>query len=292
MAGGDLKAYVAAYESGLTPAQGRDLSRSIQSLIRRIETCGKPFAAAINGTALGGGLELALGCHYRVLLDEETVTVGLPEVRVGLLPAGGGTQRLPRIIGLERAVPLMLSGIPVSPAEALKLGIVHALAPRDRILAQAREWLLGQPDPVQPWDKKGFAVPGGAGPLAPCANQLFMTGVAQLQAENPRQSACPASDPLCGVRGHDCAFRHRPADRGQLLWPTVVRPRGPQSDAYPVFQPAPGRQTGAPAGGCCKIRGEPTGRRGCRHDGRRHQPGRRHRRHRSHLDRYDAGRGG
>jgi 3-hydroxyacyl-CoA dehydrogenase / enoyl-CoA hydratase / 3-hydroxybutyryl-CoA epimerase len=226
IAGGDLKAYVTAYEWGLTASQGRDLSRAFQSLIRRMETCGKPFAAAINGTALGGGLELALGCHYRVLLDDESATVGLPEVRVGLLPAGGGTQRLPRIIGLERAVPLMLRGTPVQPAEALKLGIVHALAPRDRILAQARDWLLRQPDPVQPWDKKGFTVPGGSGPLAPFANQLFMAGVGQLRRKTQGNLPAPLailSAVFEGTIAHfDTGLRIEANYFGQLLSGSVA----------------------------------------------------------------------
>ena len=97
----------------------------LSKLLRRLETCGKPVAAAINGLALGGGLEIALACHYRVLAEGSAAKVGLPEVLVGLLPGAGGTQRLPRLIGIEAALRIMLEGKPVAPAEALKLGIVN-----------------------------------------------------------------------------------------------------------------------------------------------------------------------
>src|SRR5690606_7646360 len=106
---------------------------------RRLETCGKPFVAAINGLALGGGYELALACHHRVIVDDPKAIVGLPEVTVGLLPGSGGTQRLPRMIGLENALPLLPEGRTVPPAEALRLGMVDEVAPADRLIAAARE---------------------------------------------------------------------------------------------------------------------------------------------------------
>jgi 3-hydroxyacyl-CoA dehydrogenase / enoyl-CoA hydratase / 3-hydroxybutyryl-CoA epimerase len=163
LAGADLKFLATAYESGTTPKQGAEWSQALSSIFRRIETCGKPIAAAINGLALGGGLELTLACHYRVLADHPKSVVGLPEVTVGLLPGAGGTQRLPRLIGIEPALPLLTLGTPVKPADALKLGIVHAVAPADQVVAVARKWLQGTPEPQAPWDKKGFTVPGGAG---------------------------------------------------------------------------------------------------------------------------------
>src|SRR6202022_3004087 len=94
---------------------------------RRIETCGKPFVAAINGLALGGGFELALACHYRVIVNDQKAVVGLPEVSVGLLPGSGGTQRLPRMIGIEKALPFLLEGKSSIPEEALKAGLVDAV---------------------------------------------------------------------------------------------------------------------------------------------------------------------
>ena len=161
VAGADLKAIVRIAGS-VSLREGAGFSEQVSiGAYRRIETCGKPFAAAINGLALGGGLELALACHYRVLADDPKAVLGLPEVTLGLLPGWGGTQRLPRIIGIEPALNLMLEGKSVAPAEALKLGIVDAVVPRDQLVAKAREWILGSPDPVRAWDKKGASASGG-----------------------------------------------------------------------------------------------------------------------------------
>ena len=99
MAGGDLKRLVGLYDLERSAEDAYRQSRTFTESLRKLETCGKPVAVAINGTALGGGLELALACHYRVVLDDPEVSLGLPEVTLGLLPGGGGTQRLPRLIG-------------------------------------------------------------------------------------------------------------------------------------------------------------------------------------------------
>jgi 3-hydroxyacyl-CoA dehydrogenase/enoyl-CoA hydratase/3-hydroxybutyryl-CoA epimerase len=152
----------------------------LSKLYSRIETCGKPFAAAINGLALGGGLELALACHYRVLANDPKAVVGFPEVKVGLLPGAGGTQRLPRLIGIEKALPILVEGNNVKPEDALKLGIVHELAPRAEVVAAARRWLLGKPTAQQPWDQKGFRVPGGANPALPNVMMTFGMGSAMV----------------------------------------------------------------------------------------------------------------
>ena len=161
VAGADLKELVRIAGS-VSLQDGAAVSERISiAVYRRIETCGKPFAAAVNGLALGGGLELALACHYRVLADDPKVIVGLPEVTLGLLPGWGGTQRLPRIIGIEPALNLMLAGKSVGPAEALQLRIVDAIAPRDQLVAKAREWILSAPDPVRAWDKQGATASRG-----------------------------------------------------------------------------------------------------------------------------------
>ncbi len=180
MAGADLKDLVTAYDRGMTLEEGYRLSQTLSHTFRRLETCGKPVAAAINGVALGGGLELCLACHYRVLADDPGAKVGLPEVTVGLLPGAGGTQRLPRLIGIREALPLMLEGRQVGPEQALKLGIVHELAPADRVVERARRWVLEAGDPEAPWDKKGFRIPGGAGAMHPKAVETFMVGTSLL----------------------------------------------------------------------------------------------------------------
>jgi 3-hydroxyacyl-CoA dehydrogenase / enoyl-CoA hydratase / 3-hydroxybutyryl-CoA epimerase len=148
-------------EEAATRALAEDAGR-LSRAFRALETCGKPVAAAINGTALGGGFELCLACHYRVVADDGEAKLGLPEARLGLLPGAGGTQRLPRLIGAKEALPLMLRGRQVDPAEALKLGIVDKLVPADRVLEEATDWVLNRANPVQPWDEKSFRLPGGA----------------------------------------------------------------------------------------------------------------------------------
>jgi len=178
MAGADLKDLVTAYDRGVSAAEAAGFSAEINKLYRKLETCGKPVAAAMNGLALGGGLELALACHYRVLADAPKVVVGLPEVKVGLLPGAGGTQRLPRLIGIANALPLMAEGKHLKPAEALKLGVVHELAPPEAVVERARAWIGSGPEPVAPWDRKGFKVPGGAGQQNPGVAQTFMVGTA------------------------------------------------------------------------------------------------------------------
>jgi 3-hydroxyacyl-CoA dehydrogenase/enoyl-CoA hydratase/3-hydroxybutyryl-CoA epimerase len=176
MAGADLKELVTVHDRGVSAAEAAAFSGGLNKLYRRLETCGKPVVAAINGLALGGGLELALACHYRVLADAPKVVVGFPEVTVGLLPGAGGTQRLSRLIGIANALPLMLEGKHVRPAEALRLGIVHETAAPGDVIARARAWLATGPEPTAPWDRKGFRVPGGVGMQNPGIVQTFMVG--------------------------------------------------------------------------------------------------------------------
>jgi 3-hydroxyacyl-CoA dehydrogenase/enoyl-CoA hydratase/3-hydroxybutyryl-CoA epimerase len=130
-------------------------------LLRKLETCGKPVVAAINGLALGGGLEVTLACHYRVVADNPRIQLGLPESKVGLLPGGGGTQRLPRLMGAQNALPLIMQGTSLDPQKAVAQKVVHKVVPADQLLAEAKRWIKETPDAVQPWDKKGFEVPGG-----------------------------------------------------------------------------------------------------------------------------------
>jgi len=191
IAGADLMEIVKLYGSGVT---GLELMRDISdysAVLRKLETGGKPIAAAINGTALGGGLELCLACHFRVLSDDPKAVVGLPEVQVGLLPGAGGTQRLPRLIGIQPALELMTQGTHVKPDKAKALGIVHALAPASELLAVARRWLTESADPVQPWDRKEFRWPGGAGALHPRAQQTFMAGSALIAEKTQHNYPAP-----------------------------------------------------------------------------------------------------
>ncbi|MEO0467279.1 MAG: 3-hydroxyacyl-CoA dehydrogenase NAD-binding domain-containing protein [Pseudomonadota bacterium] len=136
---------------------------SLNKAFRELETCGKPVAAAVNGVAMGGGLEIVLACHYRVAADDNPkLQLALPEVKIGLLPGAGGTQRLPRIIGIQEAMPLLLEGKSFTAEKGLAMGVIQELAPTADIVDRAKGWVKNNPDAKAPWDIKGFKVPGGA----------------------------------------------------------------------------------------------------------------------------------
>ena len=144
------------------PREAFELAQAFKAQLRRLEQLGRPVVAAINGSAFGGGLELALACHYRVLLDAAHVKLGFPEVKLGLLPGGGGTQRTPRLIGTQAAAPLLLEGKELRPAEAKSLGLVQELgASSAELLEKARAFIAANKRAQQPWDKPGFKWPGG-----------------------------------------------------------------------------------------------------------------------------------
>ena len=128
MAGADLKYILGLAGGAISADEAFQFSQRLSvQMHRRLETCGKTFVAAINGLALGSGYELCLACHYRVIVDDPKAVIGLPEVSVGLLPGSGGTQRLPRMIGVEQSLPTLLEGKTVGPVEALKFGMVDAV---------------------------------------------------------------------------------------------------------------------------------------------------------------------
>ena len=130
--------------------------------LRSIETGGKPFVAAINGTALGGGLELCLACHHRIAIDSTKIKIGFPEIKVGLFPGGGGTVKAPYLLGIQTALMYLLQGIEARPQKALKDGLIDAVAETEaEMLAAAKAFILATPNPVQPWDDKRHKIPGG-----------------------------------------------------------------------------------------------------------------------------------
>lgn len=144
------------------PQVAFDLAEAFKGLLRRMEKCTKPFVAALNGTALGGGLELALACNHRIALNNPRAKFGLPEVKLGLLPGGGGTQRLPRIVGIQESLQLMTQGTELRVEQALKKGILNDTADTlEELISKARAWCVANPVAQQPWDVKGFKFPGG-----------------------------------------------------------------------------------------------------------------------------------
>ena len=177
-----------------------DKCASLSRLLRQMETCGKPFVAAINGTAMGGGLEICLACHYRVVSDAPGLLLGLPEVQVGLLPGAGGTQRMLRILGISRAMPYLLEGKHFDAAKGLQEGIVQAIASPNTLLDVARHWLLDKPTATQPWDLKGYSVPGG-GPLDAKVAPSFVVGNTLLQAQTFHNLPAPLAIQSCLYEG-------------------------------------------------------------------------------------------
>ena len=180
IAGGDLAELGAAADAAIFH---RDISHW-HKLMRALELGGKPLAAAVNGSALGGGMELALAFHYRVAADNPKARFGFPEVTLGLLPGAGGTQRLPRLIGMQAAAPLLMEGKHITVGEALKIGMIHAVVPVGEERHAAHKWLLDTiasgEKPLQPWDRKGFKIPGG-GPNTPHGMQMLMAANAMLR---------------------------------------------------------------------------------------------------------------
>ncbi len=138
-------------------------SMAFKSATRALETLGKPVVAAINGAALGGGLEIALACHRRIALDVKGSEIGLPEVSLGLLPGGGGVVRTVRMFGLQKALmEVLLQGQRRKPAAALEVGLVDELvADPAELIPAAKAWIKANPEAVQPWDVKGYKIPGG-----------------------------------------------------------------------------------------------------------------------------------
>ncbi len=160
-----------------------DAAFEMNRVYRLLETCGKPVAVAINGVALGGGLEVSLACHYRVMGNGPKTQVGLPEVKIGLFPGGGGSQRLPRLIGVQNALLAMSEGKSFKPKEALSQGIVHEVVDEGKEVEAAKTWIKTKGDPVAPWDKKDFKIPGG-GPYHPAGAQIFIMGNAMLRKQS------------------------------------------------------------------------------------------------------------
>jgi 3-hydroxyacyl-CoA dehydrogenase/enoyl-CoA hydratase/3-hydroxybutyryl-CoA epimerase len=202
IAGYDLTEFLRSFGPELTAQQACDrFAGGLPPILRSIETSGKPWVAAINGLALGGGFELCLACHYRVMADDPKCFVGLPEVKVGLLPGGGGTQRMPRLIGVAASLPYLLEGGNIGAQEAKKLGLVHEVVPPAELIAAAKRWLRSSPNAVQPWDQKGFRVPGGAGFASPAVAQTFTGATALVAKKTLHNYPAPAAILSCVYEG-------------------------------------------------------------------------------------------
>lgn len=176
---------------------------AVKSHLRRLEKLGRPVAAAVNGSALGGGLEIALACHHRVVLDRDDVRLGFPEVTLGLIPGAGGVVRTVRMMGVQAALPLLMESKQLRPAAALKAGWADELASDlDDLTAKARAWVLANPDAIQPWDRN----PGAVGvkdlkPSDPASYPLLAVAPAMLRKETHGTMPAPEKALAVAVEG-------------------------------------------------------------------------------------------
>jgi 3-hydroxyacyl-CoA dehydrogenase/enoyl-CoA hydratase/3-hydroxybutyryl-CoA epimerase len=179
-AGGDLD----RMSKWTTPQQPFEASMAMKAVLRKLELQGKPVVAAINGHALGGGLEIALACHARIAIDDPRLKIGQPEVKLGLLPGGGGTQRLPRLVGIQQALQICCEGNDIAPAKALAMGLLVELArDRDDLMTKSRAWIEANPKAKQPWDAPKFRFPGGDS-RSPAVAQIFSIGPSMASAKS------------------------------------------------------------------------------------------------------------
>jgi len=179
LAGADLDWLIQATD----PAEIYDSTQALKAGFRQLETLGKPVVAALNGTALGGGMELALACHHRIALDDPRSKFGFPEVTLGLIPGGGGIIRLTRMIGLQPAFPILSEGRQMKPQEAKAAGLIDDLAAdAEEMMAKARAWIVAHPQAKQPWDQPGYKMPGGD-PKRPSVAQMLAIAPAILKKQ-------------------------------------------------------------------------------------------------------------
>ena len=181
-AGGDLHDL-----KQVTPENAAEFAAMVRegkAILRRLETLGKPVVAAINGAALGGGFEIALACHHRIVVDDSKAVVGFPEVQLGLLPGAGGVIRTVRMLGIADALlQLLMQGQRLKPAQAKELGVVDEIvATREQLVPAAKAWIKDNPEVQQPWDVKGYKIPGGT-PSSPKLAQNLPAFPANLRKQ-------------------------------------------------------------------------------------------------------------
>ena len=159
-----------------------DVAGRMTWLWRKLETCGKPWVSAINGTCMGGAFELSLACHARVVSNAKSVKLALPEVKVGVFPGAGGTQRVPRLTNAQDALQMMTTGQTLTPARAKAMGLVHQVVEPAELIPAAKQMIRDGLKPVAPWDEKGFKLPGG-GIWTPQSAQLWPAAAGILRRE-------------------------------------------------------------------------------------------------------------
>ena len=158
-----LQTFAAEKAAGVAAATQKlfEAAGFMSGLFRKLETCGKPWVSAINGTCMGGAFELSLSCHARVAADSDKVKMALPEVKIGIFPGAGGTQRVPRLTDQQQALQMLTSGQTLTPKKAKAMGLVTEIAEPQKLVEAAKALIANGLKPVQPWDEKGFKLPGG-----------------------------------------------------------------------------------------------------------------------------------
>lgn len=198
-AGGDLDELIQA-----TPEHATEFFNMIEEMkakLRYIETRGIPVVAALNGTALGGGWEIALCAHHRIALNDPKSKFGLPEVTLGLLPGGGGIVRSVRLLGLQNALPLLMEGKQFGVDKARSLGLIHEVADStDELLKKAIAWIKANPKSQQPFDVKGYKIPGGS-PSTPAVAQMLAIAPAMLRDKTKGCYPAPEAIMSAAVEG-------------------------------------------------------------------------------------------
>jgi len=224
-AGADLKSVLQ-----LTEKDAPEVYRGIEAVkaaFRKLELCGRPVVAAINGAALGGGWEICLAAHWRICIADPKIELGCPEVNLGLLPGAGGVTKMTRLLGLQTALPLLAEGKLMRPAEALQLKLIDELVDdRAALLARARAWIAANPQPQQPWDRKDFRIPGG-GARAPANGMLVVAAPAVLTQKTRGLYPAPEAILSCAVEGtltdFDSAMRNESRYLAKLMTGQVAR---------------------------------------------------------------------
>ncbi|TYR29405.1 3-hydroxyacyl-CoA dehydrogenase [Mesorhizobium microcysteis] len=195
-------------------------------LFRKLETCGKPWVSAINGTCMGGAFEMSLACHGRVAADSDKVKMALPEVKVGIFPGAGGTQRVPRLADPQSALQMLTSGQNLTPKKAKGMNLIHEIAAPDQLIDAAKAMIKNGLKPVQPWDEKGFKLPGGPVYSAAGAN-LWPPAIAILRRETYGNYPGAAAILKCAYEGllvpFDTALKIEQRYFAQILRTTEAR---------------------------------------------------------------------
>lgn len=203
-AGGDLDELIQAQPEHATEFFG--MIQKLKAEFRYIETLGVPVVAALNGTALGGGWEIALGCHYRIALNDPKAKFGLPEVTLGLLPGGGGIVRMVRLLGLQSAFPMLMEGKQFGVDKAKSLGLIHDVADtNEELIAKAITWVKANPKSQQPFDVKGYKLPGGT-PSSPQVAQVLAIAPAMLRDKTKGCYPAPEAIMSAAVEGAQVDF--------------------------------------------------------------------------------------